>query len=352
MRRLALFSKYFGYDVGGAERSVLAQLEAEERSGAEIEVVLVRNPSGFGRVPGPLALPAAWRVTPFDLKPSLRRFKYVEYACNRGGIGRTIAALSPGTELVAYGVLAPAALLAHGGPSTYMVRDELGVGIDGNYYVGWRRWAKSAYVALEAPFRWLWLRDLRRVFRRADRIVVNSRFNAGLVESRFGVERARIEVLLPSLDEEGLRERWTRAGRAAADERGVVCVGDSVMKGTDIVRRLAARMPGVTFHLFDRGFGREERVGNLWFHPWAPDSVGVYRYADVVIVPSRCNEAFSRVAREARILNLPVLASDRGGIPEAVEYPAADAPSVLIEDIDRIEAWQEALGSLLSACRG
>lgn len=51
--------------------------------------------------------------------------------------------------------------------------------------------------------------------------------------------------------------------------------------------------------------------------------------ADLAVFPSRAHETFSLVAAEARALGLPVLASDRGALPEAVgeageTLPAAD----------------------------
>jgi glycosyltransferase involved in cell wall biosynthesis len=49
-----------------------------------------------------------------------------------------------------------------------------------------------------------------------------------------------------------------------------------------------------------------------------PDPRDFYRAARLLLVPSLCPESFGRVAAEAMMNGVPVLASDRGALPEAV----------------------------------
>ncbi len=44
----------------------------------------------------------------------------------------------------------------------------------------------------------------------------------------------------------------------------------------------------------------------------------VYRDAAIVLAPSRWEEAFGRIAAEAHVSGIPVVGSDRGGLPEAI----------------------------------
>lgn len=350
-RKITVFSKYFGYAVGGAEQSTLEILREAERRGAAIEVVRVDNVSDFraGRLPMPL--PGHWRVRSLSLRGESRRFKYVNYYRNRGGIARYFAALEDAGELVSYGLLAPAALNAYHGPTTYIVRDELGLGLDVNYYRGARRVARALYAASEAPLRVMWRRELHRAAGEAGRVIANSRFMARRVAQVLG--RADAEVVYPYVDGEALRRRWAAVRDGAGDNepRGVVAVGDNVFKGGDIVRGLAARCPELHFHLFDRGYERPVTSGNLTLHPWTTDPVGMYRLAEVVLVPSRWEEAYSRVAREAALLGIPVLASDVGGIPEALEDVGPGHRHALVEDLDDWSEWVDKLRSLVPGPR-
>jgi len=54
----------------------------------------------------------------------------------------------------------------------------------------------------------------------------------------------------------------------------------------------------------------------------------------MVMVASRVNEAFPRVVVEAQALGIPVVASTRGGTPEAI----ADR-SMLVEAIEDPQEW-------------
>ena len=56
------------------------------------------------------------------------------------------------------------------------------------------------------------------------------------------------------------------------------------------------------------------------------------------MVPSQWEEAFGRVIVEAQINGIPVLASDVGGIPEALGHGG-----VLVKNFRDPKAWQKAL---------
>ena len=77
------------------------------------------------------------------------------------------------------------------------------------------------------------------------------------------------------------------------------------------------------------------------FVGWLDDErlAGLRAGAAVVLVPSRCEEACPYVALDAIASGVPVLASDRGGIPERLP-PGAVLP------VDEPEAWAKALADL------
>jgi glycosyltransferase involved in cell wall biosynthesis len=67
----------------------------------------------------------------------------------------------------------------------------------------------------------------------------------------------------------------------------------------------------------------------------------IYQSARIVLVPSILNEAWARVVTEAQISGIPILASDRGGLPESV------GPGGILVDPDAdISDWEKALSRL------
>jgi len=59
---------------------------------------------------------------------------------------------------------------------------------------------------------------------------------------------------------------------------------------------------------------------NILFKGWESDIAKIYRDMDVLIVPSLWNEAFGRVVIEAFSFGIPVICSNKGGLPELIEH--------------------------------
>jgi glycosyltransferase involved in cell wall biosynthesis len=75
---------------------------------------------------------------------------------------------------------------------------------------------------------------------------------------------------------------------------------------------------------------RSELPANVTLHPPTRDMRPLYARARLLLAPSQWEEAWGRVATEAQVSGIPVLASNRGGLPEAVGNGGillpADAP--------------------------
>jgi glycosyltransferase involved in cell wall biosynthesis len=336
-RHLVVFSKYFGHAVGGAEASMLERVKAQERAGYQVTVVRVENLRSLGARSRRVSLPRSWQVDPLRLAVDLFRFRYVDYILNRRAITRHFARYPEQWELLTYGLLAPAAIAGFRGRSTYAARDEYGLGWDRNYYRGPARWLRSAYERVQAPARRRWLDDLHVAIRRSA-LETNSQFMAR--ELRRIAPDAEIAVHLPEVDCAALRRRFAAAGHAG-EAKGIVAVGDSRIKGGDIVHRLARRLPHEVFYIFDKAYRKARRRANVVCLPWTSDPVEVYRLARLVIVPSRWEEAYPRVVVESQCLGLPVVASNRGGIPEAL----ADHRG-LVMDLEDLDEWQAKIALL------
>jgi glycosyltransferase involved in cell wall biosynthesis len=190
----------------------------------------------------------------------------------------------------------------------------------------------------------------RAVYRRAAALVVLSRAFGDILVERYGVPRERIRVLAPGVDLDRFRPGDRAAARAAlgVPEHAWVAV---------VVRRLVPRMgidvlldawarlddPDGLLLVVGGGVARpdlERRAGELGlggrvrFLGQVPDDdlVAAYRAADVSVVPSLALEGFGLVVLEALACGTPVVATDAGGLGEAVEgldpglvVPAGDA---------------------------
>lgn len=100
----------------------------------------------------------------------------------------------------------------------------------------------------------------------------------------------------------------------------------------EIARRLDVRIVGETFEndrMRENALRKAVRDAGLQsvvrFEPFRPDPAPLYRWADVVVVPSRLPEALGRVAIEAMAHRRPPLVARIGGLPETVE--------------DRVSGW-------------
>lgn len=173
------------------------------------------------------------------------------------------------------------------------------------------------------------------------RYIANSGFTAGRYREAFGLD----PVVLPPLMRP---ERY----RCTSDRRFVTFVNPVPVKGSDIAFALAAARPDIHF-FFVAGWpvdaaqeavrqDRARRLGNITWQRSVQDMRRVYSRTRLLLAPSQWEEAWGRVASEAQMSGIPVLASDRGGLPEAV------GPGGLLVPHDApVEAWLAALSTML-----
>lgn len=116
--------------------------------------------------------------------------------------------------------------------------------------------------------------------------------------------------------------------RVETQARNVLFVNAKPHKGVEIAFGVAQRRPDVHFD-FIRSWdmsasearaltARARAAGNITLHNPTNDMRSLYGRARLLLAPSQCEEAWGRVVSEAQVSGIPVLASDRGGLPEAV----------------------------------
>nr|WP_299595893.1 glycosyltransferase [Sphingomonas bacterium] len=147
--------------------------------------------------------------------------------------------------------------------------------------------------------------------------VANSEFTRRFFHTRFGLDPIVVHPII-----EAAKYRTAPTGRY------VTFVNPDPKKGLDVAIAVAARCPDLPF-LFVEGWPLtpEQRaalhvrlgaVPNVTLHPSAPDMRDIYRMSRIMLVPSQWEEAFGRVAAEAQFSGIPVIGSNRGGLPEAI----------------------------------
>ena len=170
--------------------------------------------------------------------------------------------------------------------------------------------------------------------------VANSRFTADRWKDLLGI---RSDVVYPLIRRENYQTETTR--------ENVTFINPHPKKGVEIALGVAERCPEIPF-VFVEAWGLPPEVresllkrlftlSNVTLRPPTRDMKSVYGRARIVIAPSQWEEAFGRVAVEPQFSGIPVIASARGGLPEAfgpggiLMDPGADA-----------DAWAQAVRRL------
>jgi len=170
----------------------------------------------------------------------------------------------------------------------------------------------------------------RAIGRRVNKIVCVSQAVARSVEA-LGVPPSKIRVIHNGL-EVRIGDRWPGPGLVPS----VGIVGQiAPWKGHDdlveAIGLLAQRGIRVSLSIF--GEGTADYVASLkrriatacldddvqWCG-FVGDAVEIYRSIDICVVPTRSDEPLGMSAIEASAAGLPVVCSDRGGLPEIVEH--------------------------------
>jgi glycosyltransferase involved in cell wall biosynthesis len=170
--------------------------------------------------------------------------------------------------------------------------------------------------------------------------VTTSQFMAQAVEARTGI---RPEVLLQIVPPANYRTEST--GEV------VTFVNPTPLKGLDVALHLAARRPDIPFEFIESWPLRwrkwqllRRQVGhlpNVRLLRRTPDMRAVYARSRIVLAPSRWEEPWGRIATEAQISGIPVIAAATGGLPEAV-----GPGGLLVPPEAPLSAWDDALASL------
>lgn len=170
--------------------------------------------------------------------------------------------------------------------------------------------------------------------------VANSQFTADRYEQAFGIKPV---VVHPIIYEDKYKTESTR--------ENVTFINPHKLKGLDIALAVAKALPEIPFSFIETWpLTDEERkllkisleqLPNVQFFLPVANMQNVYKKCRILIVPSRWEEAYGRVASEAQFSGIPVVASNRGGLPEAV-----GKGGILLDPDVSIEQWIAAVKQL------
>jgi glycosyltransferase involved in cell wall biosynthesis len=171
--------------------------------------------------------------------------------------------------------------------------------------------------------------------------LAESRFLAAHVAAWYGITAQR---LCPIIDPARVR--------AAGPHDRVLFVNPIRAKGWEIAATVAERLPGVAFTILEswalepswraRCRARIATLANCQWHDATHDMRPIWANTRLLLMPSVWEEAWGRCASEAQVNGLPVVASNRGGLPETV-----GAGGVILDVHAPIADWAEAVSRLM-----
>ena len=150
-----------------------------------------------------------------------------------------------------------------------------------------------------------------------NKIVANSKFTREFLFKKFGVDA---DVIPPIIVPSCYRTNTLRSH--------VVFINPHPWKGGDLAVSVAVQLPEIPF-LFVESWPLSRELKNKyqnalagcrnvrWLRPTS-DMRKIYKRARIVMMPSRWEEAWGRVATEAQVSGIPVIATDIGGLAESV----------------------------------
>ena len=338
MKKVLIIGKYFGYSVGGAERSMLTYLENEKN---EIHYLFFNNLKYYSAMDKKFSLSSEWKKYIINLPIDWLYFPFIESLINglilRNKINDIIQKNNI-TTVYTYGFYSVfLGLLKFNQEVKIFIRDEVGLGIFKNYKTGIRYIIYYPYKIINQLCILIWMGILSRANNCS--VVYNSNFMKKLGESRFFFKKLQSEVIIPNINFDKLRLNYINNVNKK-NKKYIVFFGDSDQKGINIFLSLTKTFPNENFLHAGSGNKKFMRKNIMVIDNKLPG--WIYSRCKLLILPSQWMEAYGRVVAEAAALNIPTIASKIGGIEES-----ASSNTILIENYKDFYEWKKEVQTFL-----
>jgi len=329
MNKIIIFSRYIGFNVGGAEKSVLSY--ALKTTGNVIGLISLHNKKKI-----PISNSKLFYHKIIRTKFNFNRFFLVEYFLNKNKIKKYLNSLNI-DYIIAYGINYPVlSSLTKDIKYEIQIRSEFDLAVFSNYYSGYKYFFKFVYSILEYPFYYFYRTELSAALIGAEQIVTPSHYLKGLLFNKFKVDA---KVIVPEIE--------INVDDFLSTREYIVFVGDERIKGTHIIKYLAKSLPKQKFKIFTRKINKTYISKNITYMPWQDSVYNIFNTAKLILIPSQCGEGYSRISKESTLLGIPALGSNHGGIPEALDFHEGK----LVNDYKSKKAWLVALNKKLSVLK-
>ena len=154
-----------------------------------------------------------------------------------------------------------------------------------------------------------------------DKLTTDSKATQKIYKEKFNLD---FEVLPSALD----TQQFSKIGNIKKIPNQICYIGrDSYEKGIDILKKAESKINGNIVYCTNRS--------------WV-DAMSIMKSSSLVVVPSRM-ESLPTTVKEAFFLNIPVVATNVGGIPELITH---DKTGILVPS-DNFEKLADAINNLL-----
>ncbi|WP_052402919.1 glycosyltransferase family 4 protein [Methanococcoides methylutens] len=181
-----------------------------------------------------------------------------------------------------------------------------------------------------------WLEWNIDAIRHSNLVIANSKFVANVTKEWSGIEPF---VMYPSID-------MSKYESDKQSKKYITMIKPTKIKGLDIFLKIAKSIPEKEFLAV--GAGKRllctktiNNIHNVNSLGWTKNMDEVYSNTRILLAPVIWPEPFGRTIIEAGINGIPSIASNLGGLPEAV-----GEGGILIDDVYDIDQWVEAIYSL------
>ena len=170
---------------------------------------------------------------------------------------------------------------------------------------------------------------LHKTFR-AGQVTACSKFASNIVQSIYGVPCTPIYPFIDSQD---------HLVPVTGDR--ITMIQGTEPKGLDIFLSIVDKLPMYNYLIVGQLRENTTLPPNVTYLPPTEDMKQVWQETKILLVPSLVQETFGRVAVEAELNGIPVVASNRGGLPEAV-------CSTFCYDPAALDSWISEISTLMN----